>query len=279
RDELSFVDAWHEPAPALLQFTADCREQRFPRGVGLPGRVWQGDDPAWMQDVHDDPNFPRASSAERAGLHAAFAAPIVLGGETLGVMEFLAPEIRARDEDVLSALAAVGSQIGQFVRRRRAESELRESRDELEAVLAGVREGILVEHRGGRFAFANQAAAMLLGYPSVIALLESSVHEVFGRFEIEDEDGRTITRAKVPRLADWCLVDTMQPDGTLLPVAMGHSDPAKLELARRLRERHPADPHQPFGAPRVARTGRSELYAEIPPELRSAPALGHLELA
>src|SRR5207247_9971699 len=28
-----------------------------------------------------------------------------------------------------------------------------------------------------------------------------------------------------------------------------------------------------------ARTGRSELYAESPPELRSAPALGHLELA
>jgi len=369
RNVLSFVDAWHEAAPEVAQFTAECRERTFPPGVGLTGRVWESGGPAWIQDARDDPNFIRGVSAERAGLHAAFAAPIVLGGETLGVMEFLSTEIRERDEDVLNMITAVGSQIGQFVRRRRAESELRESRDELEAVLAGVREGIVVEHRGGGFAFGNQAAATLLGYPSVSALLESSVHEAFDRFEIEDEDGRAITRAKlpgrralrgryspelllkfrdrrtraerwvlaeataigdfepprmavtvlrditerrrdeeaqrflaeaseilgsslhygrtlqqiadltVPRLADWCLVDTMQPDGTLLAVAMAHSDPAKLELARRLRERHAADPHQPFGAPQVARTGRAELYAEIPAELLAAPALGQMELA
>src|SRR5207247_1515454 len=262
RDELSFVDAWHEPAPALLQFTADCREQRFPRGVGLPGRVWQGDDRAWIQDIHDDPNFPRASSAERAGLHAAFAAPIVLGGETLGVMEFLAPEIRARDEDVLSALAAVGSQIGDegggtITRAKLPGKRALRGRYSPEVLLkfhhreTGAERWVLAEATAiGDFEPPRMAVTVLRDITERRRAQEAQrflaeASEILGSSLHYGRTLQQIADLAVPRLADWCLVDTMQPDGTLLPVAMGHSDPAKLELARRLRERHPADPTSP----------------------------------
>jgi len=41
----------------------------------LPGRVWASLKPTWIPDVVHDSNFPRASFANRVGLHAAFGFP------------------------------------------------------------------------------------------------------------------------------------------------------------------------------------------------------------
>jgi hypothetical protein len=48
-------------------------------------------------------------------------------GEVLGVIEFFSREIRQPDQELLNTLATIGSQIGQFIERKRAEAELRES--------------------------------------------------------------------------------------------------------------------------------------------------------
>ncbi|MEX0745810.1 MAG: PAS domain S-box protein, partial [Phycisphaeraceae bacterium] len=71
----------------------------------------------------------------------------------------------------------------------------------------------------------------------------------------------------VPAQADWCVIDLVNAEGTLEPVAVRHTDPQKSELAWELRRRYPERPNHRVGAPRVARTGESELYAEIPDEL------------
>ena len=49
-----------------------------------------------------------------------------------------------------------------------------------------------------------------------------------------------------------------------------HPDPAKVELARDLQRRFPADPDAPTGAPAVIRTGASELTETIPDEMLRA---------
>lgn len=198
KDVLAFVGAWHAPSKEVEQFVAANRDVTFRREEGLPGRVWASGAAAWIDDVVEDPNFPRAALATRADLHAGFAAPIAASGATLGVLEFFSSEPRDPDEDLLGIMASIGSQIGQFVNRRRAELDLRESRDELEAILRSVREGIVVERRGGQFDFANEAAAHLLGCESVDELLRMSVHDAFARFEITDEQGREVPTAKLP---------------------------------------------------------------------------------
>ena len=96
-------------------------------GVGLPGRVWSSRAAAYIPDVVQDPNFLRAPIAARAGLHAAFAFPILLGSEVVGIMDFFSQEIRQPDQDLLDMMATIGSQIGQFIERKRAEEELRRS--------------------------------------------------------------------------------------------------------------------------------------------------------
>jgi PAS domain S-box-containing protein len=75
----------------------------------------------------------------------------------------------------------------------------------------------------------------------------------------------------VPRLADWCAVDLLS-DGEINAVAVAHADPAKVQLARELQQRHPADPDAPVGAPAVIRSGESELHPELTEDLLAAAA-------
>ena len=83
----------------------------------------------------------------------------------------------------------------------------------------------------------------------------------------------TVARLAVPELADWCSVELVEP-GTTVPsqVAVVHTDPRKVQLARDLVERYPPDPNAPTGVPQVIRSGKSELYTEIPAALLEAGA-------
>jgi PAS domain S-box-containing protein len=71
----------------------------------------------------------------------------------------------------------------------------------------------------------------------------------------------------VRRIADWCAIDMIDDDGGLRNVAVAHIEPEKVAMAKELQERYPPDLDAPTGAPKVARTGESELYPEITPEV------------
>ncbi|MGY4427717.1 signal transduction histidine kinase [Bradyrhizobium sp. F1.13.1] len=124
-EALRCVELWHKATIEVPEFERVSREFTFLPGLGLPGRVWSSLQPEYVPDVVPDENFPRGPIAEREGLHAAFGFPILLGGEALGVIEFFSCEIRQPDQELLNALATIGSQIGQFIERKRAEEALR----------------------------------------------------------------------------------------------------------------------------------------------------------
>src|SRR5215467_1043369 len=71
-DVLRCGQVWPAESVAFPEFHATSQASKFPRGVGLPGRVWASAEPAWIRDVVNDANFPRAEVAAREGLHAAF---------------------------------------------------------------------------------------------------------------------------------------------------------------------------------------------------------------
>src|SRR5438552_11067950 len=128
---LRCVEVWHKESVKVPEFEAISRETTFIPGIGLPGRVWFSREPLYIPDVVRDANFPRAPIAAREVLHAAFGFPILLGGEVLGVMEFFSYEIRQPDQDLLDMMATIGSQIGQFIERKRAEDALHRAQMEL----------------------------------------------------------------------------------------------------------------------------------------------------
>jgi PAS domain S-box-containing protein len=128
---LRCVEVWHPESIAVPEFGAASRESTLEPGIGLPGRVWSTREPAFIPDVVHDPDFVRAPVAGREGLHAAFGVPILLGGEVLGVMEFFSREVRQPDRDLINVMATIGSQIGQFIERKRAEDALHRAQAEL----------------------------------------------------------------------------------------------------------------------------------------------------
>ena len=128
---LRCVEAWHKASVEAPHFEAASRESTFTLGIGLPGRVWSSREPTYVPDIANDASFPRAPIAAREGLHAAFGFPILLGGDVLGVMEFFSREIRQPDQDLLAMTATIGSQIGQFIERKRAEDALHHAQAEL----------------------------------------------------------------------------------------------------------------------------------------------------
>jgi PAS domain S-box-containing protein len=122
---LRCVETWHMPSAQVKEFDQGTHSQTFSRGIGLPGRVWSQAQPAWIEDVTHDANFPRASIAAKEGLHAAFGFPILLGAGVLGVLEFFSHQIQKPDGRLLEMMSAIGSQIGQFIERKEAEDALR----------------------------------------------------------------------------------------------------------------------------------------------------------
>ncbi len=94
---------------------------------GLNRRAWAKGEPLWMRDVTQEATFRRAPDALKAGLRSAFAFPIKVGAQVIGVMEFFSHDIHQPDEELLNATRYIGSQIGQFMERKRAEEALREN--------------------------------------------------------------------------------------------------------------------------------------------------------
>ncbi len=89
-----------------------------------------------------------------------------------------------------------------------------------------------------------------------------------------------VARLAVPHVADWCVVDIAEPDGSIRRLAVAHADPAQVELGRELGRRYPPHPADETGVAAVLRTGRPEVIPTIDPASleRSSRSPAHLEL-
>ena len=155
-NSLNCVEVWHEGTAELKEFEAISRSANFPPGFGLPGRVWSTNQPAWIPDVVQDPNFPRAPVALKVGLHAALGFPIRHGKSVVGVMEFFSREIHQPDPDLLQMLTAIGSQIGQCLDRERMEAALRDSEALYHSLVDTLPINVLRKDLKGKVTFGNR---------------------------------------------------------------------------------------------------------------------------
>ena len=127
---------WQAGAPRFEKFGQLSSAVQFQMGEGLPGRVWESNEPVWIHDVVVDKNFPRAPAAREAGLHGGFAFPLFAGRAINGVIELFSEHVADPDPDLLQLVTALGSQIGLFIERRRIEKELELAKENAEAASA-----------------------------------------------------------------------------------------------------------------------------------------------
>jgi PAS domain S-box-containing protein len=161
---LHCVRTWTaEPAD---EFQTLSEELTLAPGEGLPGRVLVSGAPAWLVDAPADANFPRAAAARRDGLRAGFGFPLRSARGVVGVMEFFARDLREPDQRLLATMGVVGSQVGQFVGRRRAEEEVRARESRLRAMLDAALDAVVSMDAEGRVIGWNPAAEATFGYRS-----------------------------------------------------------------------------------------------------------------
>jgi PAS domain S-box-containing protein len=110
----------------LQDFRVASEAIHFKPGVGLPGRVWESKQPAWVEDVTNDPNFPRSAAARTAGLRTGVGIPILSGNEVIAVLEFFMRESREQNERLLNVIASVAGQLDLLRRATHAEAAARE---------------------------------------------------------------------------------------------------------------------------------------------------------
>ena len=164
---------WHEPNLAASAFVEISRRTSFEPGAGgLIRTALKTRSPLIVTDIRTLAGLRRASAALAAGLHSAFAFPLLVGGHTLGAMEFFCRDERQRDGALLAAASALSTMVGEFLARCHAESRYRE-------LVELSSDAIIVQYQG-TYVFANQAAANVLGADEPSQILgraaESVVH-------------------------------------------------------------------------------------------------------
>jgi signal transduction histidine kinase len=108
------------------QFHDLSMEQTFSRGDQLPGRVYADNQAFWAIEPQTlMAAIPvRAAAATAAGLRAAVALPVTVGGEVAAVLEMFSEQAHPSDDQLVALMHNVGDQIGRVLERERATARM-----------------------------------------------------------------------------------------------------------------------------------------------------------
>ena len=98
----------------------------------------------------------------------------------------------------ITFVAAIATTTAQRRRTERQRLRAEEERRFLQAVFAGIDDGITLLDRHGRLIFANDGAARMIGLPTAQALLAAPGKAIAERFEMRGEDGQPLSLQNLP---------------------------------------------------------------------------------
>jgi diguanylate cyclase (GGDEF)-like protein/PAS domain S-box-containing protein len=98
------------------------------------GKALREKRPVWLPDLSQLGAPGRIGRAAQIGLRAAFAFPVIVGGEVAAFLEFFADEPREPDQLMLEAIGTVGAQLARLIERDRALKALEASEHQLRMV-------------------------------------------------------------------------------------------------------------------------------------------------
>lgn len=247
---LTCVETWHAPASDARAFTELSRRISFAPGVGLPGRVWAGKEPAWVADVGREANFPRAQAAAEAGLHGGIAFPIAAGDRVLGVMEFFSRDAGAPDASLVDTITFAGTRIGPFMESRQTEDDLRKGAALHSSMLESILDCVIAMDHEGRIVEFNAAAETTFGHKRDEAI-GADLAELLIPPDLRERHRRGLARylagGEGSMLNRWVELNGLRADGTEFPAELAvtrirDTDPPKFmayirDISERKRER------------------------------------------
>jgi PAS domain S-box-containing protein len=129
---------------------------------GLPGTAWARGEPVFARGFEHETDRARREQLEKAGLATAYAVPMRVGEETLGVLEIVSRNASAPSSR--GAIETVGRQTGQFLRRLRTQEQLHAGEVLKAAILASALDAFVAVDGRLRILEWNAAAERVFGY-------------------------------------------------------------------------------------------------------------------
>lgn len=166
---------WKENKDKYIGFEKASNALSFKMGEGIPGRVLSSQKPLWIESLVDDERFIRNIICGKNGLKSGFWFPLLLGNSVHGVFEFISDTTENIDDDLLQLMSNIGSQISQFIQRKRAERDVKESDTRKSAILESALDCIITINHDGRILEFNPAAERMFGYTR-----EESIGQLMG---------------------------------------------------------------------------------------------------
>jgi PAS domain S-box-containing protein len=197
-------------AAAVSAIPRDLEELRArypldPRGEHPVARVIRSGEPILLPEMTSALLSSFAQGSEHArfmidhGYRSAVVAPLPARGRTLGALSVLRlGEGEPYGEEDLELACELARRAALAIDNARLFSEIRRVEQRLEAVLVNLAEAITVTDREGRMAFANQAAAELLGVATPQDLIAAAPGTTMSRFLVLDEQGRELDLECMP---------------------------------------------------------------------------------
>src|SRR5829696_5462761 len=195
--------AVEHPDPEKVRLAYEL-ERRYPPDLEAPGglhQVLRSGEPEIPEELVERAarDGRHAELLRKLDLRSYMVVPLVARGRTLGAISFVSAESGKRyGEDDLRLAEELARRAALAVDNARLYEEAQSSRNQLEAILRGVADGITAQDPSGRVIYANDTAARLTGFSTAGDLVEAPLDELMARFEIMDEEGRPSSAEKLP---------------------------------------------------------------------------------
>jgi serine/threonine-protein kinase RsbW len=222
---------WTRPEAPTRAYVEEKRRNPMHDVGGLARLVMKRGSPVWFTDLASESRFTSDAVLED-GLTTACALPIRYGGHCLGAIKMMSRARREADPDLIELVSAISGPVGAILHALEQSVE----RDEVVAQLEAT------HHRLELLLRANKAITEATGYAQALDRL---------------------AEVAVPILADLCLIDVIQDDGSIRRLAARHSDPSKAELVSELLAYYSPDPDGRHPSAEVMASRRSSWSPDM----------------
>lgn len=161
---LQCKNIWSSDKKKFYPFIKVNKAITFNEEQGVIGQVWKSKEIYWAKDISKNDDFLRLDVVKNLGIHGAFWLPIFFNKQVVGILEFFGTNDYLHTDSFVQLMQNVGSQIGQFIERKRVERAEKESETRKTAILESALDCIITMNYEGIVIEFNPACEKTFGY-------------------------------------------------------------------------------------------------------------------
>jgi PAS domain S-box-containing protein len=131
---------WYASDQRFAQLRHKSKKMAFATNRDFLRQICTSQQPCWLTDVSLEPSdvFQRSQLAGEVGLKACLGVPVLFDSQVLAVLVLLKQQASARESQLIELVNSLATQLSSFIQRKRSESALRESQQQLAAMATNI---------------------------------------------------------------------------------------------------------------------------------------------